>query len=87
MKKSNKVTALYILSSLFLFITLIFGGVYGIYVSSGVNFMGSAINNVTSTNGISNVSVGGSAVNSNPSMSGIIILSIILIIIYVLDFF
>ena len=86
MKKSNKVTAFYVLSSILLFAALIFGGVYGIYVSSGVNFMGSTMNNIPNTgNAASNVSMEGS-LGVRPSMSGIVILSIILIIISVLDF-
>jgi len=87
MKKSNKVTAFYVLSSILLFGALIFGGVYGIYVSSGVNFMGSAMNNVPNTSGTaSNVSMGAESVGMRPSMSGIVILSITLIVISVLDF-
>lgn len=86
MKKSNKVTAFYVLSSILLFAALIFGGVYGIYVSSGVNFMGSTMNNIPNTgNAASNVNMEGS-LGVRPSMSGIVILSIILIIISVLDF-
>ena len=88
MKKSNKLTVFYILSSILLFGSLIFGGVYGIYVSAGVNFMGSAMNNTPTTAGTaSNVGIGAANnVGMRPSMSGIVILSIILIIISVLDF-
>ena len=86
MKKSNKVTVFYILSSVLLFLTLIFGGVYGIYISSGVSFMGSVTNSAAETaNTVSNVSIGGGVATSRPTVTGIVILSIILIIISILD--
>lgn len=85
MKKSNKVSVFYIISSVCLFLVLVFGGVYGIYVSAGINFVGSTINNVGQGAGTaSNVAIGGT-VASKPSMSGIIILSIVLIVIAVFD--
>lgn len=86
MKKSNKVSVFYIISSLFLFLFLVFGGVYGIYVSAGVNFMGSTVNNVSqgTAGTASNVAIGGT-VTAKPSMSGIIILSIVLVVIAIFD--
>ncbi len=88
MKKSNKITALYVLSSVSLFLVLLFGGIYGVYVSVGLNFVRSnTLPNemVGNNNGLANVSFGGS-VNYSPSMVGIIFLSIILIVIAVFDF-
>ena len=88
MKKSNKITVFYIISSLSLFFVLLFGGVYGVYVSVGLNFVKSnQIPNemIGNNNGFANVSFGGT-VNYSPSMIGVIFLSIILIIIAVFDF-
>lgn len=85
MKKSNKISVFYFLSSVFLLVVLIFGGVYGIYVSVGLNFVrGNAVNSAGVVGGASNVSFGGS-VNFESSMSGIIILSIVLIVLGVFD--
>lgn len=88
MKKSNKLTFFYVISSVSLFLVLLFGGVYGVYVSVGLNFVRSnSVPNemVGNNNGLANVSFGGS-VNYSPSMIGVIFLSIILIIIAVFDF-
>ncbi len=87
MKKSNKVSVFYILSSISLLLVLVFGGIYGIYVSVGLNFVRSSVSNVadTANNFASNVSYGGT-VNFESSMTGVIILSIILIVLAVLDF-
>ncbi|MBP3581460.1 MAG: hypothetical protein J6J33_01760 [Clostridia bacterium] len=85
MKKSNKISVFYFLSSGLLLIALIFGGVYGIYISVGLNFVKGNSLNVAETMGrASNVSFGGS-VNFESSMSGIIILSIALIVLGVFD--
>lgn len=88
MKKSNKITLFYVISSVSLFLVLLLGGVYGVYVSVGLNFVRSnTIPNemVGNNNGLTNVSFGGS-VNYSPSMVGVIFLSIILIIIAIFDF-
>ena len=87
MKKSNKVSVFYIISSLGLFVTLLLGGVYGMYVSIGLSFVRSSMSNITDVggNGISNVSFGGS-VNFAPSMTGVIILSALLVVIAIIDF-
>ncbi len=89
MKKSNKITLVYVLSSLSLLFILIFGGIYGIYISIGLNFVKSSVSNITNVpnanNVATNVSLGGS-VNFQSSMTGVIILSIVLIILSVLDF-
>ena len=86
MKKSNKVSAFYVISSLCLLLVLAAGGIYGIYVSVGVNFARSTMSNVTgnAAEGISNYSYGGT-VNFQSSMVGIIILSIVLVVLAVLD--
>lgn len=86
MKKSNKISCFYILSSLGLLAALIFGGVYGIYISVGLNFVKSTISNVSNipAEGASNVSFGGS-VNFESSMTGVIILSIVLIVLAIFD--
>jgi len=82
MKKSNKITAFYITASVLLFLCLLGGGIYGIYLSIGINFMRSTVSNVTDAaqGGVSNVSYGATA-NFEQSMIGVIILSAILIII------
>lgn len=86
MKKSNKVSVFYALSSVFLFLLMIGGGIYGVYVSIGLNFVKSSVSNITDGVGnASNVSYGGS-VNFESSMVGIIILSIALIVLSILDF-
>ena len=87
MKKSNKISIIYILSSMLLLGTMIFGGIYGVYISVGLNFVRSSVSNVTSggaAGGASNVAFGGT-VNFESSMTGIIILSIILIILSIFD--
>ena len=88
MKKSNKLTVFYVLSSVSLFLVLLLGGIYGVYVSVGLNFVrsNSVPNDMAGgNNGLANVSFGGS-VNYSPSMVGVIFLSIILIVIAVFDF-
>lgn len=86
MKKSNKVSAFYVISSLCLLLVLAAGGIYGIYVSVGVNFARSTMSNMTGSvsEGISNYSYGGT-VNFQGSMVGVIILSIVLVVLAVLD--
>lgn len=87
MKKSNKVTAFYVIASLLLFLTLLGGGVYGVYLSVGINFMRSTVSNVTDAAAggtAQNVAYGG-MVDFQPSMIGVIILSIVLIVISIFD--
>ncbi len=87
MKKSNKISVIYVCCSLLLLGALLFGGVYGIYVSVGLSFMRSSVSNVTEgvqNMGVNNVSYGGS-VNFSSSMVGVIILSIVLIVLAILD--
>lgn len=88
MKKSNKVTIFYVISSVALFLVLFFGGVYGVYVSVGLNFVrtNSVPNEmVGGNNDMANVSFGGT-VNYSPSMVGVIFLSVVLIVISIFDF-
>ncbi len=84
MKKSNKISVFYFLSSISLLVILIFGGVYGVYISVGLNFVRGTVSNVTEAGKASNVAFGGS-VNFQSSMTGVVILSIILIILAVFD--
>lgn len=87
MKKSNKISLFYIITSLTLLLILVFGGVYGIYVSVGLSFIRQSAENITGAGGLgnaSNVSFGGT-VNFEYSMVGIIILSIALIILAIFD--
>lgn len=85
MKKSNKISFFYIATSLTLLLVLIFGGVYGIYVSVGLSFIRQSADNISGIeNAASNVSFGGT-VNFNYSMVGIIILSVALIILAIFD--
>lgn len=84
MNKSNKITVFYVLSSIGLFLVLLFGGVYGVYVSVGLNFVRGTVQAPVENNGISNVSFGGN-VNYSPSMTGVIFLSIILVLISIFD--
>ena len=89
MKKSKKLTIIYVVASVLLFATLFFGGGYGIYLSVGINFMRATVGNMNEiTDGSeyydgnimpSNISYGGS-VNFQASMIGVIILSVILIV-------
>ena len=85
MKKSNKLTVFYVLSSVTLFLVLLFGGVYGVYISVGLNFVRGTVSNPVQNEGVSNVSFGGN-VNYSPSMTGVIFLSIVLIVISIFDF-
>ncbi len=85
MKKSNKLTVFYVISSVSLFLVLLFGGIYGVYVSVGLNFVRSSVPEPIGETGVSNVSFGGN-VSYTPSMTGIIFLSIILVAISIFDF-
>lgn len=86
MKKSNKVSVFYIISAISLLFVLIGGGIYGIYVSVGLNFTRTMVSNLTDAPaGANNVSYGGT-VNYSTNMTGVIILSIALIVLAVLDF-
>lgn len=85
MKKSNKLSVFYVLSSVVLFLALLGGGAYGLYVSVGLNFAKSSVPNIAGSGEVTNVSFGGS-VNYTPSMTGIIFLSIILIVLAIIDF-
>ncbi len=86
MKKSNKISFFYIITSLTLLLVLVFGGVYGIYVSVGLSFVRNSAENVAGVaeGAASNVSFGGT-VNFDYSMAGIIILSIALVILAIFD--
>lgn len=87
MKKSNKISLFYVITSLTLLLILVFGGVYGIYVSVGLSFIRKSAESVTGMGGMgsaSNVSFGGT-VNFEYSMVGIIVLSIALIILSIFD--
>lgn len=91
MKKSSKISAFYIISSISLLLILFFGGIYGIYVSVGMNFVKSSMSNVTGTPAgmtnvgtATNVSYNGT-VNINTSMTGVIILSIVLVVLAIFD--
>lgn len=88
MEKTNKITVFYVISSVTLFLVLLLGGVYGVYVSVGLNFVRSntPVGDYGGENGIANVSFGGN-VNYSPSMVGVIFLSIILVVISIFDFF
>lgn len=86
MKKSNKVSLFYILSAMGLFLVLLGGGAYGLYVSVGLNFAKSSVPNISEGgNGVSNVSLAGT-VNYTPSMTGIILLSLFLVVLAIIDF-
>jgi len=85
MKKSNKLSVFYILTSISLLLVLLFGGVYGVYISVGLNFVKSSVSNVAGVaNRATNVAYGGS-VNFESTMTGVIILSIVLIVLAVFD--
>lgn len=88
MKKSNKTSMFYILSSVLLLGAMLFGGIYGIYISVGLNFVRSSVANISDAgavnSGATNVAFGGT-VNFESSMTGIIILSVILVILAILD--
>lgn len=88
MKKSNKTSVFYILSSVLLLGAMLFGGIYGIYISVGLNFVRSSVANISDVgagnSGATNVAFGGT-VNFESSMTGIIILSVILVILAILD--
>ncbi len=87
MKKSNKVSIFYIFSSVSLLLILIAGGIYGIYLSVGLNFARSTVSNITdgAVGGARNISYGGT-VNFQSSMTGVIMLSIALIVLAIFDF-
>lgn len=88
MNKSNKISVFYILSSIALFLILAGGGVYGVYVSLGLNYMNSTFSNVAGgLNGAAeNVGFVGDGVRMGASMTGIIVLSVVLIILAGIDF-
>lgn len=89
MKKSNKISVFYILTSIALFLILAGGGAYGIYVSFGLNYMSSTFSNVAGgLNGaaqnvgyVSDVGAG-----NKISMTGITVLSLALIVLALFDF-
>ena len=85
--KNNKLSFFYITTSVLLFATLFAGGIYGIYVSVGLNFMRSNMSNISGgvVGDVSNVSYGG-AINFSPSMTGVIVLSIVLVVLSLFDF-
>lgn len=85
MKSNNKLSFFYVLTTLGLFLVLIGGGIYGIYISVGLNFAKSSVPNVAGSGEVSNVSLAGT-VNYTPSMTGIILLSIILVLLSIFDF-
>jgi len=90
MKKSNKITMIYVSSSLLLFLSLLCGGIYGIYLSVGLSFMRSTASPPAdivdgAPDYVSNISYGATA-NFQPSMTGVIILSAILILISIAYF-
>lgn len=82
-KKSNKITLIYVISSIVLWLLLIGGGIYGIYLSVGLSFVRNGVSNITDGSAM-NVSYGG-AVNISNSMIGVTILSVALIVISILD--
>ena len=84
MKKSNKTSIFYIMSSIALFLLLFGGGCYGIYLSVGLSFVRNGVSNLTDGSAM-NVSFGG-MVNFSYSMLGVIILSAALIVISIFDF-
>ncbi len=84
MKNSNKITYFYIITSILLLGGLIFGGCYGIYLSVGLTFARSSVANLTEPLGATNVSFGGSF-NFASSMTGIVVLSVALIILSIFD--
>lgn len=86
MKKSNKITAFYVISSISLCLVLLLGGAYGVYLSVGMNFMRSTVSNVTDvSDGVTqNVSLAENNA-AQPSLTGVIILSAILIVISIFD--
>lgn len=84
MKKSNKISVFYFLSSFSLLCLLFFGGIYGIYMSVGLNFVRGSTLNSTGVGSATSVAFGGS-VNFEYSMSGVIILSVVLVVLAVFD--
>lgn len=87
MKKSNKLTMFYVLSSIVLFLTLLGGGVYGVYLSAGLMFVRSNMQDFSGGNVARNVAYGGmsDSVVEAPSL-GVMVLSIVLIVIAIFDF-
>lgn len=87
MKKSNKVSIVYIITSISLLLVLIFGGAYGVYISVGLNFVKSSISNVAGSTGASNVAFSDNLAGYNDtSMTGVIVISVVLIVLSILDF-
>ena len=88
MKKSNKLSLFYVIVSFVLFVTLLGGGVYGVYISVGLNFVRSNVSNVTNgiaSNVASNMSYGSGFATGNNSMFGVIALSVALLVLAVFD--
>ena len=89
--KNNRISFFYMATSILLFVVLFAGGVYGVYVSIGLKFMRSNIENIAGnvagnvTENASNVSYGG-MVNFSPNMTGVIVLSALLVLLSVFDF-
>ena len=85
MKKSNKITFFYISSILLLFLSLLGGGIYGLYISIGLSYMRTSVSNITdTTGGLSEV--GYNNFSTGASMTGVIVLSAILILLSIVDF-
>ena len=85
MKKSNKITFFYMASIVLLFLSLLGGGVYGLYISIGLSYMRTSVSNITdTTGGLSQV--GYNNFVNGASMIGVIVLSGVLILLAVFDF-
>lgn len=85
MKKSNKISVCYIICSLSLLFALIFCGGYGIYISVGLSFMRSTVSNVAGSSGEVKTVSYGSVASFESSMTGVIILSIAILLLAVFD--
>ena len=85
MKKSNKLTVFYVISSVLLFLILLGGGVYGVYVSVGLSYAGSNMTNISNSRTATNVAYNVAPASGGSSMTGVIILSVALIVLSVLD--
>lgn len=83
-KKSKKISIFYIISSLSLLALLVFAGVYGLYISVGLSFMRSNVSNLAEGGGVRTVSYGIMS-NYESSMTGVIILSIAIIVLSIFD--
>lgn len=86
MKNTGKVSLFYVLTVLGLFVVLLGGGAYGIYLSVGLSFVRSSVPEFSEIGGgATNVSIAGTA-NYTQSMTGIILLSVFLIVLAIVDF-